>query len=169
MASKAIEEKKQEMEATMVNVGSNIQQGLTNLPVAGVINRRTDGSDYQAELTIVTKEDFCKKISWLEGPFCLKYAFLIQWSKLIWQFPGRILSRYRNLQFLSIIPQLQPRWEMMPISLMITLSCSLCRPWRLRKSPAGNKISNYGRWVGCSYWKLYFYCQKLTQKAVRNS
>ena len=44
MASKAIEEKKQEMEATMVNlgdkVGSNIQQGLTNLPVAGVMNRR---------------------------------------------------------------------------------------------------------------------------------
>ena len=58
MASKAIEEKKQEMEATMVNlgdkVGSNIQQGLTNLPVAGVMNRRTEGSDYQAEFTIVT-------------------------------------------------------------------------------------------------------------------
>ena len=57
MASKAIEEKKQEMEATMVNlgdkVGSNIQQGLTNLPVAGVMNRRTEGSDYQAEFTIV--------------------------------------------------------------------------------------------------------------------
>ena len=53
MASKAIEEKKQEMEATMVNlgdkVGSNIQQGLTNLP-AGVMNRRAEGSDYQAEL-----------------------------------------------------------------------------------------------------------------------
>ena len=58
MASKAIEEKKQEMEATMVNlgdkVGSNIQQGLTNLPVAGVMNRRTEGSDYQAEFIIVT-------------------------------------------------------------------------------------------------------------------
>ena len=71
MASKAIEDKKQEMEATMVNlgdkVGSNIQQGLTNLPVAGVINRRTDGSDYQAELTIVTKEDFCKKYPDLKG------------------------------------------------------------------------------------------------------
>ena len=67
MASKAIEEKKQEMEATMVNVGSNIQQGLTNLPVAGVINRRTDGSDYQAGLTIVTKEDFCKKYPDLKG------------------------------------------------------------------------------------------------------
>jgi len=42
MASKAIEEKKHEMEATMVNlgdkVGSNIQQGLTNLPVM----RRTE-------------------------------------------------------------------------------------------------------------------------------
>ena len=41
MATKAIEEKKQEMEATMVNlgdkVGSNIQQGLNQLPVAGVI------------------------------------------------------------------------------------------------------------------------------------
>ena len=53
MASKAIEEKKHEMEATMVNlgdkVGSNIQQGLTNLP-AGVMNRRAEGSDYQAEL-----------------------------------------------------------------------------------------------------------------------
>merc|ERR1711923_636034 len=40
MASKAIEEKKHEMEATMVNlgdkVGSNIQQGLNNLPLAGV-------------------------------------------------------------------------------------------------------------------------------------
>ena len=67
MASKAIEEKKQEMEAMMVNVGSNIQQGLTNLPVAGVINRRTDGSDYQAELTIVTKEDFWKKYPDLKG------------------------------------------------------------------------------------------------------
>ena len=58
MASKAIEDKKQEMEATMVNlgdkVGSNIQQGLTNLPVAGVMNRRTEGSDSQAEFTIVT-------------------------------------------------------------------------------------------------------------------
>ena len=54
MASKAIEEKKQEMEATMVNlgdkVGSNIQQGLTNLPVAGVMNRKAEDSDYQAEL-----------------------------------------------------------------------------------------------------------------------
>ena len=59
MASKAIEEKKQEMEATMVNlgdkVGSNIQQGLTNLP-AGVMNRRAEGSDYQAEL-------FCSQLS----------------------------------------------------------------------------------------------------------
>ena len=54
MASKAIEDKKQEMEATMVNlgdkVGSNIQQGLTNLPVAGVMNRRTEDPDYQGEL-----------------------------------------------------------------------------------------------------------------------
>jgi len=40
MATKAIEDKRHEMEATMVNlgdkVGSNIQQGLNNLPVAGV-------------------------------------------------------------------------------------------------------------------------------------
>ena len=51
MASKAIEEKKQEMEATMVNlgdkVGSNIQQGLTSLPVGGAI-RRVEDQDYQA-------------------------------------------------------------------------------------------------------------------------
>ena len=55
MASKAIEEKKQEMEATMVNlgdkVGSNIQQGLTSLPVGGV-SRRVEDQEYQAtELT----------------------------------------------------------------------------------------------------------------------
>ena len=50
MASKAIEEKKQEMEATMVTlgdkVGSNIQQGLTSLPGTGV--RRAEDQDYQA-------------------------------------------------------------------------------------------------------------------------
>ena len=46
MASKAIEEKKQEMEATMVTlgdkVGSNLQQGLTSLPVSGVSWRTED-------------------------------------------------------------------------------------------------------------------------------
>jgi len=55
MANKAFEDKKHEMEATMVNlgdkVGSNITQGLTNLPVAGVIsgNRRLDEEDIDAE------------------------------------------------------------------------------------------------------------------------
>ena len=52
-ANKAIEEKKHEMEATMVNlgdmVGSNIQQGLQGLPVAaGVMtNRRLEGEEEQ--------------------------------------------------------------------------------------------------------------------------
>ena len=53
-ANKAIEDKKHEMEATMVNLGdmavSNIQQGLNNLPVAaGVINnRRLEDEDQES-------------------------------------------------------------------------------------------------------------------------
>ena len=71
MASKAIEEKKHEMEATMVNlgdkVGSNIQQGLNNLPVAGVSGvmgaagaggKRFDGDDMMDQESPVPSPSF---------------------------------------------------------------------------------------------------------------
>ena len=71
MATKAIEDKKHEMEATMVNlgdkVGSNIQQGLNNLPVAGVAGvmgvaggggKRFDGEDMMDQESSIPSPSF---------------------------------------------------------------------------------------------------------------
>ena len=75
MATKAIEDKRHEMEATMVNlgdkVGSNIQQGLNNLPVAGVAGvigvagaggKRFDGDEILDQESPVPSQVLKKKV-----------------------------------------------------------------------------------------------------------